>query len=159
MTSTQRNIVHVYNVFSVTGCVLLVVWMLKLLITKYFYRFIGGNPNSELNICPCIWSRKTSSVTLRSIGNARAYVPTLTRAQLHQCVICSDLSHIPAPYNYYTVKTNLDDEAVQFEPLSLAKLDLSIEVLAKVFDCCGKVSYYNKPAAANWDCEMEMDIF
>jgi hypothetical protein len=149
MTSTQRNIVHVYNVFSVVAFVLLVLWIHKLTLLRLLMLY-GGYANSELKIIGSLHSRKTSSVTLRSIGNARAYVPTLTRAQLHQRLICSDLSHIPAPYNY-TVKTNLDDEAVQFEPLSLAKLDLPTEVLAKVFDICGKVSHYSSSSLPECD--------
>lgn len=147
MTGPQRNIVHVYNVFTLIGFVILVGWLLKIYLTKYLSR----NVNVQLathKIFPSGFfdqARKPSSaVTLRSIGNARVYVATVKREFLHHRLICSDLSHIPAPFNY-TVKSAAAHDV--FEPLSVAKLDLSAEVLAGVLASCGKVSHYDPPAS------------
>ena len=145
MTGSQKNVVYVYNIFSVAGFVIMVLWMLKLLLIKLLTRY-GGCVSSDLKLVTSMHARKTSEVTLRSIGNARAYVPTLTRKQLHQRLICSDLSHVPAPYNYTLRDEQAEGvEAVQFAPLSVAKLALSPGVLERVLEICGKVSFFESP--------------
>ena len=155
MTAPQRRVVEVYNVFSVAGFVIMLLWMAKLFFRRLLTRYVGYD-NSELKFIGSLHSRRTSDVTLRSISNARAYVPILVRDQLHQRLICSDLSHIPAPYNYTAKSIGNSHEHVLYEPLSLAKLDLSAGVLAKVMDCCGKVSFHHPPAAV--DLEVELNV-
>jgi hypothetical protein len=154
MTSTQASLVYVYNVFSVVGFVIMILWMLKLVGRKILMRFFLFSPE-DLKWVPSMHSKEASVVTLRSIGNARAYAPTITRDQLHERLICCDLSRIPPPFNY-TVKS-YDIDEICFEPLSSYKLDLSTEVLAKVFETCGgKVEFFAPPApAAGHDLETQ----
>jgi hypothetical protein len=151
MTDSQANIVHLYNVFSVVGLVIMILWLLKLSVQKLLARFFGFS-DTDLKFLPSLHSRQASDVTLRSIGNARVYAPIITRMQLHMRLICCDLTHIPAPFNY-TVQSIEEEEGERLcEPLSLDKLDRIQDLLDKVLQSCGKISFYDIPP------EFEMEV-
>ena len=152
MTPSQRKIVHIYNVFSVMGFVFMVIWVTKVCYTKYFSRYLNLSWKAR-KIIPESGTTVISSPSLRSIDNARAYVPTVKRNLLSHRLICADLSHIPAPYNY-SVRNTAGDDEVQFEPLSVTKLDFSTDVLTNVIDMCAKISFYGESVRADLELEI-----
>jgi hypothetical protein len=142
MTDTQAHIVHLYNVFSVVGLVIMILWMLKIFISTYLVRYVNIHAATS-KVIPSVLSHASSAITLRSINNARAYVPTVKRDLLAHRLLCADLSQIPTPYNYAAKTMGLDE--VQFEPLTMSKLNLSEEVMTSLMHTCGKISYYITP--------------
>lgn len=138
MTETQRYIVHIYNSFVCAGLVIVVMLVVGWYARNKFCPSIGRKL-SRMKVYPDDWTFKASPITLRSIANARAYVPTVKRYMLEHRLICCDVAHLPAPYNYATVNST---EEVSFEPLSLAKLNFPIEVLTKISQASGRVEYF-----------------
>jgi hypothetical protein len=154
MTDSQANIVHLYNVFSVVGLVIMILCLLKVLMSKYIGRLMWGECFvSRQSVSPQFFSpRDSSAITLRSINNARAYVPTVRRALLSKSLLITNLSEIPIPYNYCAKA--LGPARVNYEPLSLAKLNFSNKVKTAVTRACGQVTHFNSPGSASDVLEM-----
>jgi hypothetical protein len=74
------------------------------------------------------------------------------RALLSKSLLITNLSEIPIPYNYCAKA--LGPARVNYEPLSLAKLNFSNKVKTAVTRACGQVTHFNSPGSASDVLEM-----